>query len=460
MPSRPRESKPGATFSLSGACTAVFISGPMRANLTFLYRGGLVLLAVLAVWLVGAAVVEPANAPPAPAAPAGAPPPASHAFAPSTQDVLTFGLNRIEALQTPLFHQPIWKYIASLLYLVLALYSSKLLNWLVIHRFKLWASKTETRLDDLVLEILHGPIKVVSFVIFLHIGLRLLTWSPWFEDYLSKGLRLVVAWSVTYMVLKGVDLGFTYWRKRTRADEDQLFSDHLFPVIRRMLRALIVVGAVLLTADNLGFKVTSILAGLSIGGLALGLAAQDTVANLFGAVAIFLDKPFRLGDRIKLEAVDGVVETIGLRSTRVRNLDGHLVTIPNKTMGNATITNVSCRPNIKTELNIGVTYDTSLPKMQRALALLNEIFRQHPKTFDVIIGFNRFADSSLNIQVIHWWNGTEVRDYTAGLQQLNLTIMERFAAEGIAMAFPTQTLYLKQDSEWRLSPDPTPPARS
>ena len=123
--------------------------------------------------------------------------------------------------------------------------------------------------------------------------------------------------------------------------------------------------AALVTLDNLGINITAAIASLSIGGLAVGLAAQDTLANLFGAVAIFLDKPFKIGDRIQIENVDGPVESIGLRSTRVRNLDGHLVTIPNKTMGNATIVNIAARPNIKTVMNIGITYDTPLEKVRR-----------------------------------------------------------------------------------------------
>lgn len=433
----------------------------MNGRSRLLYRMMLVTLGVLLACTVWAAAIETTNAP---AGPAATPPPASEVapLSQDSQDLLTFGLNRVELLQVPVFHQPLWKYVASLLYVLLALYSSRILNWFVTQRLKQWAAKTETKFDDLLIEIIHGPVKVVSFVIFLHIGLRLLSWSPWVGEYLSKGLRLVVAWSVTYMVLKGVDLLLGYWKQRAGTEEDQLFSDHLFPVIRKTVRILIIIGAVLLTADNLGFKVTSILAGLSIGGLALGLAAQDTVANLFGAVAIFLDKPFHVGDRIKVESVDGMVETIGLRSTRVRNLDGHLVTIPNKTMGNATITNISRRPNIKTELNLGLTYDTPLPKMQRALGILDEVFRPHPMTVDVIIGFNRFADSSLNISVIHWWNGTDLKTYMAGMQAFNLRIMERFAAEGLSMAFPTQTLYVRQDAPWHLEPAgaPAAPVRS
>lgn len=427
----------------------------MHRGFVLWFRAILFLLAVGAFWSVWAATLDATNAPPpAPATPEVRP------LSPATEEVLTFGLNRIAALQHPLLEQPLWKYLASLVYILLALYSSKFLNWLVIQRLKKWASRTETQFDDLAIEIVHGPIKVVSFVIFLHVGLRLISWSPWVAEYLSKGLRVVVAWSVTYMVLKAVDILLGYWRQRTSSDQDKLFSDHLFPVIRKIVRSAIIVAAVLLTADNLGFKVTSILAGLSIGGLALGLAAQDTVANLFGAVAIFLDKPFHIGDRIKVESVEGVVETIGLRSTRVRNLDGHLVTIPNKTMGNATITNVTLRPNIKTELNFGLTYDTPLPRMQRALVVLEEIFRRHPQTHDVVIGFNRFADSALNIQVIHWCKGNDPRAHVGVLQELNLAVMERFAAEGLNFAFPSQTIYLKQDSAWRVESASPAPVKS
>src|SRR6185436_15048225 len=192
------------------------------------------------------------------------------------------------------------------------------------------------------------------------------------------------------------------------------------------LKVFIIIIAALVTSQNMGLNITGVLASLSIGGLALGLAAQDTVANLFGAVAIFVDKPFRIGDRVKLDAVDGVVEMIGMRSTRVRNLDGHLITIPNKTMGNATITNITRRPNIKTEMNIGITYDTPTPQVKRALEILNEVYRNHPMTFDLIVSFNKFADSSLNIFIVHWWNSTDYKAYLAGMQEMNLVIKQQF----------------------------------
>jgi MscS family membrane protein len=361
------------------------------------------------------------------------------------RELLTFGLDSFEPLRTPLLGNPLWQYLASLIYIVLAFYVAKFLDWLTRVWLRQFTSKTKTTLDDQLLELLNGPIKVVAFVVFLHIGLSIFHWPPAAELWLHKIFVVILAVSLTYMLLKVTDLLVGLWRERG-ADLEKGTNDQLFIVIRKGIKAFLLVIAVLVTMQNLGVNVTAAVASLSIGGLALGLAAQDTLANLFGAVAIFADKPFRVGDRIKLDAVDGMVEGIGLRSTRVRNLDGHLVTIPNKTMGNATITNVAARPNIKTEMNLGLTYDTPTEKVKRATAILEEVYRAHPMTADVLVSFNRFDASALNIFVVHWWNGVEPKAQLAGMQELNLEIKRRFEVEGIEFAFPTQTIHLRTRS--------------
>lgn len=363
-------------------------------------------------------------------------------------DVLTFGLDSFEPLRTPFLGNPLWQYLASLIYIVLAFYVAKALDWLTRVWLRKFTSKTKTTLDDQLLELLNGPIKVVAFVVFLHIGLSIFHWPPPVELWLHKIFVVILAISLTYMVLKITDVLVGIWRERG-ADVEKGMNEQLFIVIRKGVKAFLLVIAVLVTLQNLGVNVTAAVASLSIGGLALGLAAQDTLANLFGAVAIFADKPFRIGDRVKLDAVDGTVEGIGLRSTRVRNLDGHLVTIPNKTMGNATITNITARPNIKTEMNLGITYETPTDKVQRATDILVEVYRAHPMTADVWVTFNKFEASALNIFVIHWWNGVEFKAYFAGMQELNLEIKRRFEAEGIEFAYPTQTVHVrtKQDGQ-------------
>ncbi len=311
-------------------------------------------------------------------------------------DVLTFGLDSFEPLRTPFLGNPLWQYLASLIYIVLAFYVAKFLDWLTRVWLRKFTGKTKTSLDDQLLEVLNGPIKVIAFVVFLHIGLSISHWPPEAELWLHKAFVVILAVSLTYMGLKVTDVLVDIWRERG-ADVEKGTNDQLFIVIRKGIKAFFLVIAALVTMQNLGVNVTAAIASLSIGGLAIGLAAQDTLANLSGAVAIFADKPFRVGDRVQVDKVDGTVEGIGMRSTRVRSLDGHLVTIPNKTMGNATITNVTARPNIKTEMNLGITYDTPTEKVKRATAILEEVYRAHPLTTDVWISFNRFDASALNI---------------------------------------------------------------
>ncbi len=350
---------------------------------------------------------------------------------------IDFGLKKVSWLHETIFGQEAWELLAGLLYILVAYYVSKSLDYIINTWLKKWAAKTETKLDDLLLEFLRGPVKVVTFVVLLHFGLEL-------SIFLSRGLQILVGISLTYLALKCVDMLVIYWRDRTGSPgSDHSFDQMLFPVIRKTFKVFIIIVATLATADNLGIHVGSILTSLSIGGLALGLAAQDTLSNLFGAVAVLVDKPFRIGDRIKLEAVEGNVESIGLRSTRVRSMDGFLVTIPNKTMGNATIVNISRRPTVKTQITLSLNYETSTAKLKEAMALLEQIYRKHPLTADVLVVFNQFADSSLNVLVVHWSNAKTIKDHVLANDELNMAIKEQFEAHEIEFAFPTHTIHVK-----------------
>lgn len=428
----------------------------MKLKFESAFRLCLVALLLLLVWSVWHATAQGTNAAAGPeAAPAvsaegsvGLAPSSAHAGM-QTPAWITKLAETLPFLTKPWLGNELWKYFFSLVYIFLAFYVSKFLDFLTRVWLKKLAEKTATKFDDLLLGLLHGPIKIVAFMILLRIGLEVFSWPALVQTVLAKGFKIVVAVSLTYMALKFIDLVLGYWKQRAKGESDRGFDEQLFPVIRKSLKLFVVVVAALVTLDNIGVNITAAIASLSIGGLAVGLAAQDTLANLFGAVAVFADKPFRLGDMIQLDGVNGTVESIGLRSTRVRNLDGYLVTIPNKTMGNATITNITRRANIKTEINLGLTYDTPPDKVRRALALLEEIYRAHPMTDDLILSFNKFADSALNLQVLHWWKGTDARAYLAGMQQLNLAIKERFAAEGIAFAFPSRTIYLRPEGAER-----------
>lgn len=367
---------------------------------------------------------------------------------------LSFGLDKVEALQGKVMDIPLWQYIATVIFVGLAFLAARIFDWLVAVQLKKVVAKTKWKLDDLIVQLLRGPVKMLALVIFLQVGLNVFQWPDWLENWLKKGFYLLVAASLTYMALKLVDLGATYWKKYPGVKADKTFNDLLIPLLSKSVKAFVLIMAVLVTLDNIGFNVRTLLAGVSISGLALGLAAQDTVGNLFGAAAVFIDKPFKIGDRVQLDGIDGTVEEIGLRSTRVRNLDGFLVTVPNKTMGNATITNVTRRPHFKTVMNIGVTYDTPAQKVAEAVAILKEVYGKHPMTGDLIVGFNNFADSALNILVVHFWKELDFKVHVAGMQEMHLEVKRRFDEAGISFAFPSRTVYLRQDNEWRVQVPP------
>jgi MscS family membrane protein len=353
----------------------------------------------------------------------------------SQEHPLTFGLDQVTVLrETTFLSEPIWKYLASLIYLALAFYVSKLIDWVTQVWLKRLAARTATELDDVLLGLLHGPIKVIAFVVLLDVGLNLFDWSERAKEYLVKAMILVVAGSLTYLAVKVIHLLLDLWKRRSAHEADHKFNDQLFSVIRKSLTAFIIVVAVLVTAQNMGINITAAITSLSIGGLAVGLAAQDTLANLFGAVAVFADKPFRVGDQIKLEGAEGTVERVGLRSTRIRNPDGFVVAVPNKTIGNAIITNITGRPSIKTVMNLALPRNTPTDKVKRALALLGEIYGKHAQTQDAWISFNQFAAGNINIMIVHWWKGTDYQAYLAGMQEMNLAVKERFDAEGISFA--------------------------
>jgi MscS family membrane protein len=406
----------------------------MRVKFETLYGGGMLFLVCLLAWSIWTSAQAATNqTPPAPGT--------NHpsAFVRDVehldQHYLTFWLDRVDFLRDrTLFGEPLWKYPASVIYVLLVFYASKLIDLAACVWLKKLAARTETKLDDLLLELLHGPIKIVAFAVFLIIGLNMFDWPEKVRAWFSKGLIVVVAASLTYLALKIIDLLLVLWRGHAAHEADRRFNEQLLSIVGKSLKAFTVLVAILVTAQNMQVNITAALASLSIGGLAVGLAAQDTLANLFGAIAVYMDKPFRVGDQIKLDSTEGTVEWVGMRSTRVRNPDGHLVAIPNKTVGNAIIINITSRPNIKTSMNLVLARTLPSEKVKRALALLDEIYRGNSMTQDVWVSFNQFAGGNINVMIVHWWKGTDYQKYLAGMQEMNLAVKDRFDAEGIGFA--------------------------
>ncbi len=273
---------------------------------------------------------------------------------------------------------------------------------------------------------------------------RLFVLPPAIEVAIDRLFLALLTIFILYLLTRVVDLWVTVLKQRAARTESAL-DDQLVPILGKSIKWFIwIIGALLFLQNVLNYNISSLIAGLGIGGLAIGLAAQDTIANVFGAVMIFVDRPFKVGDAISLAGYEGAVESIGLRSTRIRTWDGTLVTIPNRTVAAANITNLTARPMRRTTFTIGLVYNTSTEQLEHALAILREIMGKHPSTGQYRAYFNQFGDFSLNILVQHWCKFMDYEAYLKAIEEINLEIKRRFETAGLEFAFPTQTIELKK----------------
>jgi MscS family membrane protein len=238
------------------------------------------------------------------------------------------------------------------------------------------------------------------------------------------------------------------------ANGEMRLEKMLAPFLSRLARIFIVIlGGILVLQNLTGLEIGPLIASLGIGGLAVALAAKDSIANFFGTLTILFDKPFDVGERIVIDNYDGVVEDVGFRSTRIRTLTGHLVTIPNEKVVSSGLENIGRRPNIRWLANIGITYDTPPEKVMEAVKILREILDDHEGMRPDLpprATFNGFNDWSLNITVLAWYHPPDWWAYQAWLQGVCLEILRRFKAAGIDFAFPARTLYLANDDRRQL----------
>jgi MscS family membrane protein len=199
-----------------------------------------------------------------------------------------------------------------------------------------------------------------------------------------------------------------------------------------------------------GDRVTSLIMGAGVGGIAVALAAKDTIANFFGSITIFADRPFQIGELVKIEGHYGAIEEVGFRSTRIRTLQGNLVTIPNNTIANSPIENIGRRPFIRRTSNITVTYDSGSSKTQKAVEIIKEVLKDTPEVNTDAerlprVYFSDFNDWSLNVYMSYWVKPADYWLYLEVNERVNFEIMKRFEAEKIEFAFPSQTVYVKKD---------------
>ena len=353
------------------------------------------------------------------------------------------------------FHEYTGNTIGQVLLVCALIVGSLILGRVAKYWFKVLADKTSTedkqgRITTAFFEALSEGVTSILLAVGITLSIKALTLTGWAAELGPTLADVALVLAVAHNIYLMIDVLGEYFRRRAEASESKL-DDMLVPIVVKGLRIALALLVVLHIATILTNKPpTSIVAGLGISGLAIAFAAQDTIKNLFGSVMILADKPFEIGDRIAVDGHDGPVKSVGLRSTRIANLEGHIVTIPNGRLADMTIRNVSERPNIRRLMNISITYDTKPEKIEEALAIVRELLKDHEgmhEDFPPRVYFNDLASHYLNIMAIYWYHPADWWAYCAFSEKFNIELIKRFNAAGIEFAFPTQTLFLAGDEK-------------
>ncbi|MEZ4598248.1 MAG: mechanosensitive ion channel family protein [Syntrophotaleaceae bacterium] len=337
------------------------------------------------------------------------------------------------------------------LVLLAALVAKKVLNHIFTRVFHPMAARTKSPYDDQFLAGIQRPAEFMLVIIGLFIAIQILQ-LPTEPVDLRRGayalLKSLVTFDIAWALFNLVALLETFMSRWVSKTESTL-DDHLLPFIRKSLRAFVIFLAVILTIQNLGYSISGLLASLGIGGLAVALAAKDTLSNIFGSMMIILDRPFQVGDWIKAGELEGIVEEVGFRSTKIRTFAKTLITVPNNIIANLSVDNISRMPKRRIKLTVGVTYETTPGQMRRAVDAIRTMLRDHPAIDQefFLVNFTDFNNSSLDILVYCFTRTTVWGEYLEARQDVCLKIMEILEGHGMEIAFPSRSLYLRSPEE-------------
>ncbi|MHA1539495.1 MAG: mechanosensitive ion channel family protein [Alphaproteobacteria bacterium] len=332
------------------------------------------------------------------------------------------------------------QYGSALLVILGTLFLGKLFYKISRTIFRRYALKTQDDFDDIIVNIVEKPILFAFLLAGIWYGFSFLSLSVSFEKWVTLILKFFIVFNIAWLLSRLLDAIIKKIILPRVKDSASDFDDQLLPMIEKGLKIAIWLIAIIFIINAAGYNVTSLVAGLGIGGLAFALAAQNYLSNLFGGFTIFLDKPFIVDDRIKISGYDGFVTDIGLRSTRLKTLEGREVTIPNATFTDQAVENVSREPNRKVILKIGLVYDAGADGVELGIKLLKEIIKKNKNTEPQnLVSFDEFGDSSLNITFIYYIR--KKSDLMETPTEINLAILREFTENKLEFAFPTQTIY-------------------
>lgn len=333
-------------------------------------------------------------------------------------------------------------YAISAVFIVGAILLRRFLTTIFFNQLKKLAAKTETTLDDKLLPALESPVATFVMVTGIFAALKVLKLSETADHSIAAGSTVAFSMVIFWGLLRAFDAIIDHAAEIAKVKQMGIAA--FMPWIKKSLIAVFVVVGTLMIVQSLGYNVSTILQGLGIGGLAFALAAQDTIANLFGSLVVAIDQPFKIGETVKIGTHTGTVEDIGLRSTKIRLIDKSLVVMPNKLVSSEAIVNLSRSTQRRVEQVIGLTYDTTPDQLAVIVEDIREILLSDAEIdpTSVMVFFRDLSASSLDVWVVYASREADLKEGFALKQRMNLAIMRAVAARGLSFAYPTSVMHL------------------
>ena len=349
-------------------------------------------------------------------------------------------------LEQTFYNNTLHDWLISLIIIAAALLLNKIIILLNKHFIQKLTAKTKNRLDDILFRMLQAPVLLGVLLFAIWIAAKRLELGVQVEKAVYLSFKVLTVINATWFVARLVNALLEEYLAPKAADKNTLkyLDIHLMSILRRAILGIIWSLGIIMALNNVGVNVGTLIAGLSIGGLAFALAAQDTIKNFYGGFTIFTDRPFRIGDRIKVDGFDGFVEEIGMRSTRIRTLEKRVITIPNFKLVEASVENISEEPMRRVLIKLGLTYNTTPDKMTEAMKILNDMPNrvENVSEKDIMVAFTDFSNSSLDITFVYFIQ--KDADVVQVPSKVNFEILRAFNEAGLQFAFPTQTVYLEK----------------
>ena len=340
------------------------------------------------------------------------------------------------------FNNPLSKWLVSIGIMVAVIILAKSIRWIFRNIIPKLTGKTKTSIDDALIEKIEKPLVYAIIIFGFWLALKRLIFSDEIVQHINDAYEILIIINATWLV-SSVITGIIREsiQRSIEKNGSNKFDNSVIQTLNKVVSSFIWIFGIIIALGHVGVNIGALITGLGIGGVAFALASQDTIKNIFAGVVIFLDRPFRIGEQVKINGYDGVVEDIGMRSVRIRTSDKRLITMSCSKVADSIIENISSEPARRVVLLLGLTYDTTPEKMQIALDLLKKMPGIVPEIkHNTSALFNNYGDFALHITFTYFIRKNA--DINETQSNVNLKILSLFNENGLNFAFPTNTVII------------------